>query len=143
MEKPDGKEILLQKQFRPPVNKVCIEIPAGLLDPNESIETCAERELQEETGFIGKAQTTSPVMFNDPGFCNTNMKMVEVSIDSTDPRNQNPEPHLEDGEFIETFTVPLKDLFNRLKELESQGYALDARLQNLAHGINVAQRYLQ
>lgn len=104
LKKPTGPEILLQKQFRPPVDGVCIEIPAGLLDPNETLETCAERELFEETGYIGKAIRTSPVMFNDPGFCNTNLKLVTVSVDLEDPRNQNPTPHLEDGEFIETFS---------------------------------------
>ena len=51
----DGPQILLQKQFRPPVGKVCIEIPAGLLDANESGEVCAIRELKEETGYVGKA----------------------------------------------------------------------------------------
>lgn len=95
---------MLQKQFRPPVDGVCIEVPAGLLDPNESLETCAERELFEETGYIGKAVQSSPVMYNDPGFCNTNLKLVTVSVDLDDPRNQNPTPHLEDGEFIESFT---------------------------------------
>lgn len=67
LEKPTGKEILLQKQYRPPVDGVCIEIPAGLLDPNESIGRCAERELLEETGYVGHAIKVSPVMFNDPG----------------------------------------------------------------------------
>lgn len=50
-----GPQILLQKQFRPPVGKVCIEIPAGLLDAGESGEECAVRELREETGYVGKA----------------------------------------------------------------------------------------
>ena len=52
---PEGPLIVLQKQFRPPVGKVCIEIPAGLLDPKESAATCAVRELKEETGYEGAA----------------------------------------------------------------------------------------
>lgn len=59
-----GPEILLQKQFRPPVNKVVIEVPAGLIDPGETAERAAIRELKEETGFVGTAIETSPVMFN-------------------------------------------------------------------------------
>lgn len=34
-------EILLQKQFRPPVDRVCVELPAGLIDKGETPEECA------------------------------------------------------------------------------------------------------
>jgi 8-oxo-dGTP pyrophosphatase MutT (NUDIX family) len=46
--------ILLQKQFRPPIDKICIEVPAGLMDEGETAEECALRELKEETGYIGE-----------------------------------------------------------------------------------------
>ena len=55
---------MLQKQFRPPVNKVVIEVPAGLVDEGESPEESAIRELREETGYIGIAAEVSPIMFN-------------------------------------------------------------------------------
>ncbi|CAN6623964.1 hypothetical protein TRVA0_009S02630 [Trichomonascus vanleenenianus] len=141
LEKPTGKEILLQKQFRPPVNGVCIEVPAGLLDPNETIEQCAERELLEETGYVGKATKISPIMFNDPGFCNTNLKLVHVEVDMKDPRNQDPKPQLEEGEYIECFTVPLAELPQQLRRLYNEGYILDARIQNIADGIELARMY--
>ncbi|KAK9377166.1 NUDIX hydrolase domain-like protein [Lipomyces chichibuensis] len=141
LEKPSGPEILLQRQFRPPVNGVVIEFPAGLLDKDETPEECAERELLEETGYIGKAFHSSPIMFCDPGFCNTNLKLVQVSIDLTDPRNINPYQQLEDGEFIENFTVPLKAFPEKMDEFASQGYILDARVQNIAAGIIVARKY--
>lgn len=41
-----------------------IEVPAGLIDEGETAEECAVRELKEETGYVGKASETTPVMFN-------------------------------------------------------------------------------
>ncbi|KAF1847598.1 uncharacterized protein K460DRAFT_363663 [Cucurbitaria berberidis CBS 394.84] len=138
--------IILQKQWRPPVNATVIEIPAGLIDPNESPETCALRELKEETGYIGevvkdRSFDVSPVMFNDPGFCNTNLRMIHVTVDLSRPENQNPKPELEDNEFIETFSVPLKDLWAECIKFEEQGYAIDARVGTLAEGIEFAKRW--
>ncbi|KAF2105887.1 NUDIX hydrolase domain-like protein [Lophiotrema nucula] len=138
-------QILLQKQWRPPINATVIEVPAGLMDPKETAETCAIRELKEETGYTGEVMEggfgVSPVMFNDPGFCNTNLRMIHVTVDLSNPENQNPQPQLEDNEFIETFAVPLRDLWDECKKFESQGYAIDARVGTLAEGVELAKRF--
>jgi len=55
---------VLEKQFRPPVGKVCIEIPAGLIDEGETPEEAAVRELREETGYVGDVSVSSPLMFH-------------------------------------------------------------------------------
>lgn len=54
----------MQKQYRPPIDMVAVEIPAGLVDAGESPEVCAVRELKEETGYVGVAEQTSTVMYN-------------------------------------------------------------------------------
>ncbi|PYI05286.1 ADP-ribose pyrophosphatase [Aspergillus sclerotiicarbonarius CBS 121057] len=141
LNKESGPELLLQKQYRPPIDKVIIEVPAGLIDPNETVEECAVRELKEETGYVGVAEETSSVMYNDPGFCNTNLNMVHVRVDMSLPENQNPKPELEDNEFIECFTVPLSSLFEEMKKLEKEGYAIDARVGTIAEGIQLAKRF--
>ncbi|KAI5200028.1 putative ADP-ribose pyrophosphatase [Aureobasidium subglaciale] len=145
LEKPNGPELLLQRQYRPPIDKVCIEVPAGLVDEGEDAETCAVRELKEETGYVGEvikgALGVTPVMYNDPGFCNTNLSMVHVHVDMSNPDNQNPRPELEENEFIECFSVPLKNLFAECKKLETDGYAIDARVLTLAEGIEVARQF--
>lgn len=52
---PDSTpHIVLQKQFRPAVGKVCIEVPAGLVDAGEGAGQSAVRELKEETGYVGE-----------------------------------------------------------------------------------------
>lgn len=142
LKHPDREDqVLLQKQFRPPVEGVCIEVPAGLIDAEEDLSTAALRELKEETGFIGKIVEVGPIIFNDPGFTNTNMSLVTVEVDMTLKENLNPVTNLEDNEFIECFTVPLKDFASEMIKLSEQGYKLDARVQNVAHGIWIAQQY--
>ena len=59
-----GPAIVLQKQYRPPVDKVCIEVPAGLIDEGETAEEAAVRELREETGYVGAVNEMTPIMFN-------------------------------------------------------------------------------
>jgi ADP-ribose pyrophosphatase len=71
-----GPEIVLQKQYRPPLNKVVIEIPAGLIDEGESAEQAALRELKEETGYVGKVVEVSPVMFNGTCFARPATRLV-------------------------------------------------------------------
>ncbi|KAK3396001.1 NUDIX hydrolase domain-like protein [Sordaria brevicollis] len=141
LEKDTGREILLEKQYRPPIDQICIELPAGLIDKGETAEQAAVRELKEETGYVAQASTTSPIMFNDPGFCNTNLKLVEVSVDMSLPENQNLKPELEENEFIEVFTVKLADLWDECVKWEAQGYAVDARLGSFAKGIAIARKY--
>lgn len=138
-DKPD--EILLQKQFRPPVEGVCIEMPAGLIDANETPETAALRELKEETGYTGKILHSTPVIYNDPGFTNTNLAMVTVLVDMTIAENQNPVPQLEENEFIECFSIPLACMEEEMVKLDKEGYKLDARVQNIAHGIKIAKQF--
>ncbi|MGI6252604.1 MAG: NUDIX hydrolase [Aminivibrio sp.] len=65
----DDGAILLIRQYRYAVGRDMLEIPAGLVDPGESPERCAERELQEEIGYFpGKLQKIG-TMYNSPGFC--------------------------------------------------------------------------
>jgi ADP-ribose pyrophosphatase len=47
----DDGQVVLERQYRYPVQRVMIEFPAGKLDPGETSLACAQRELQEETGY--------------------------------------------------------------------------------------------
>jgi ADP-ribose pyrophosphatase len=59
---------IIIEQFRPPVNAYVIELPAGLIDPKETIESTAFRELEEETGYkADKILEISNLMVCDPG----------------------------------------------------------------------------
>jgi len=77
----------------------------------------------------------------DPGFCNTNLNMVHVTVDMSRPENQNPQTSLEENEFIESFTVPLRDMYAEMQRLDREGHAIDARVGTLAEGIEIAKRF--
>jgi ADP-ribose pyrophosphatase len=81
------------------------------------------------------------VMWNDPGFCATNTRMLFVNVDMDDERNRQPKPELEENEYIETFTLPLENLWDELMELDRQGFGIDARVATLAQGMEMAKRW--
>lgn len=80
-------------------------------------------------------------MYNDPGFCNTNTVMVHVEVDLATEENKMLEPELEDGEFIETFSLPLDGIWDSLQQLVKEGCAIDARVGTLAEGFELAKRF--
>jgi ADP-ribose pyrophosphatase len=67
--------------------------------------------------------------------------MVHVSVDMSLPENQDLKTELEENEFIEVFLVRLDDLWEECIKLEAEGYAIDARIANLAEGIEIAKKF--
>lgn len=65
--------------------------------------------------------------------------MVHVTIDMSNPANQHPVPQLEENEFIDVFTLPVRELYAACKKWEAEGYAIDARVGTLAEGIECAR----
>ena len=58
-----------------------------------------------------------------------------MNVDLSLPENQNPSPELEEEEFIEVFTLPMKSLFLDIKRLEKEGFAIETRVVALAEGL--------
>lgn len=75
--RPVSTMIILQ--FRPPVNAVCVEFPAGLIDEGETPEEAAVRELKEETGYVGKVCELSPSLSCQPGMTNATIQVLDCS----------------------------------------------------------------
>jgi ADP-ribose pyrophosphatase len=65
---PGQSEILLLRQYRYAAERELWEVPAGLVDPGETPEECARRELIEETGYSGGKFDPMCEMLTTPGF---------------------------------------------------------------------------
>jgi ADP-ribose pyrophosphatase len=89
-----GGDVLLVRQFRPPVRRSLVEIPAGLLDvAGEDPATCAARELLEETGY--RHATIEPLgdVLTTAGFSD---ELVHLFWATTEPEPTGiPEPGIE------------------------------------------------
>ncbi len=66
-------EIIMVEQYRYAVKEVSIELPAGKIDKGESPETCAVRELQEETGYKSRNLTFLTTIYPAIGFSDEKM----------------------------------------------------------------------
>ncbi|KAI1339189.1 putative ADP-ribose pyrophosphatase [Xylariaceae sp. FL0016] len=147
LEKPTGPELLLEKQFRAPTGRVVIELPAGLVDEGETAEAAALRELREETGYVGEVvpdrSGKRPMFFGSPASSSSTTFMIHIKVDPSKTENQNPKAELEEGEFIEPFWVPFKDLHDKLRRFEAEGYAIDGKLGAFAEGLEMAKTWQQ
>jgi len=100
----DDGRVLLERQYRYPIAKACIEIPAGKLDIGEDHLLCAQRELEEETGYTAKRwsyiRRIHPVISYSTEFID--IYLAEDLI---------PGPSkLDDEEFLDVFAAPLEQL---------------------------------
>ncbi|KAL5526259.1 hypothetical protein ACEPAF_7982 [Sanghuangporus sanghuang] len=126
------------EQFRPPIGKYVVELPAGLIDEGETPEQTAIRELEEETGFkADKVIESSPIVVNDPGMTTANMKHIVLGVTFPDELELR-EAKLDDGEHITKRVVELSRLYDELREYARKGFAIDARLSHFASGLRLA-----
>ncbi|XP_067391106.1 ADP-sugar pyrophosphatase isoform X1 [Emydura macquarii macquarii] len=129
--------IVLVKQFRPPMGGYCLEFPAGLIEGNESPESAALRELEEETGYKGDVVECSPAVCLDPGLTNCTTHIVTVTINGDDASNTRPK---QKPEFVEVVSLPKNDLLQRIEELVAEEHiVVDARVYAYALALKQAK----
>ena len=64
----ENNEIIMVRQFRKAFDEELLEIPAGKIEYDEKPETCAKRELKEETGYSAEKISFINVMYPSPGY---------------------------------------------------------------------------
>ncbi|MBA7688007.1 ADP-ribose pyrophosphatase [subsurface metagenome] len=100
----DADNILLVKQFRKPVEKELLEIPAGGIDPGETPEDSVRREMREETGFLPQKVAKLGGFYSSPGFC-TEYLHLYLATDLVHSPLQ-----AEDSQSISLVRVPLLEI---------------------------------
>ena len=109
--------VVMMRQFRPALNKYIYELPAGTLDPNETLATCAHRELLEETGLKAKRLKKLGSIYPVPGYSTEVIHLYKaegLTMTQAQP---------EDYEVIET--VPMSKA--EVRKLIAQGKLMDAK----------------
>jgi len=100
---PDGR-IIMVRQYRYPVGKVTLEVPAGKFDrEGEDGEECARRELAEETGYVAEKIEKLTTIATTVGFSNEYIQLFAAT--GLTPGQKHPD----DDEFINTVKVPLTE----------------------------------
>ena len=100
----DADNILLVRQFRKPVEKDLLEIPAGGIDPGETPEEAVRREMREETGFLPRKVAKLGGFYSSPGFCTEYLHLYLAGDLVTSPLQA------EDSESISLVRVPLSQI---------------------------------
>jgi ADP-ribose pyrophosphatase len=108
----DDGRVLLERQFRYPLDQVFIEFPAGKIDPNESSLACAKRELQEETGYTATDWQFICTIHNAIAYSDEHLDLFVARGLTAGPAK------LDEGEFLETFSATLSEMLEMVRRGE-------------------------
>jgi len=104
--------ICILKQWRHAVKQYVWEFPAGCIEQNEDPLNAAKRELEEEAGVIAKDWESLGHILATPGYSNEVLHFFKAQKISEGTKN------LDDAEELDTYWVPLTDVYNMAKNGE-------------------------
>jgi len=99
----ENGDLLLERQHRYPLHRDFIELPAGKFDPDETELTCAQRELQEETGYQAARWRELPTFYPCIGYANE--RLVFFLAEGLSYSGEN----MDEDEFLEILRVPFDE----------------------------------
>lgn len=124
----DADHVLLVEQFRVPLGKSCLELPAGLIGdddsaPDESAAAAAVRELEEETGYTADVMELVGEFYSSPGMVSESFSLMRArGLRQIGPGGGT------DGEDITVHRVALSNLPNFIESARKRGLGIDVRL---------------
>ena len=131
---PSGN-VILEKQFRPPMGRVVIELPAGLVDPGESMEAAAKRELIEETGW-----SAGKIEFLAEGPISTGASTESLRAYLCTDLQHVGKNGGDDNEIIEVTEVPIQKVQDFLRTAQRDGELVDLKVFGL---VELARKALE
>ena len=121
----EGRLILVDQPRAGPDCR-CVELPAGLvgdIDPNETIESTAIKELEEETGFTAERVERLGEFYSSPGMLAESFTLVRVH-----GVRKIGEGGGDDSEDINVHLVARADIPNFLEQKRAEGFGMDVKL---------------
>jgi ADP-ribose pyrophosphatase len=112
-----NNDVLLVRQYRKPVERVLLEIPAGNVEDKEEPLECAKRELEEETGFSAGKWEKLGYFYTSPGFCTEDMYLY-LATELKEAKRK-----ADDDEYIKLEKIPL----DRIRGIIDSGEICDAK----------------
>jgi len=122
----DGDAVLLVEQYRVPLGRNCLELPAGLIGDetaNEPAEVAAARELKEETGYHAARMVPLGEFHSSPGMTSESFTLLRAEgLEKVGPGGGV------EGENITVHRVPLGGLPEFVAARRAEGCAIDVKL---------------
>lgn len=122
----DEGEVLLVEQYRVPLGKRCLELPAGLIgddEEGEAVEVAAARELEEETGYRSASIELLGDFYSSPGMVSEGFSLVRASgLTRTGEGGGVP------GEDITVHRVPRAKVADFVATKRAEGVGIDVKL---------------
>lgn len=112
----DGKLVAV-RQFRKPLERTIVEIPAGKLEPGEEPLACAIRELEEETGYVAQKMELLSTFYTSPGFAD---ELLHVYVATGLTKGES---RPDEDEFVDVLELTLEEA----QELHRTGEIRDAK----------------
>ncbi|MGP4060167.1 NUDIX hydrolase [Halobacillus sp. H74] len=108
----DEGKLVCVEQYRKPLEKSLVEIPAGKLEAGEDPKTCALRELEEETGYTSDDLELVTSFYTSPGFAD---EIVHLYFTDKIKTMEN-RPDGDEDEFVELLEISLEEAEKLEKE---------------------------
>ena len=124
-----GDELVMVDQYRPTIREQCLELPAGIVEDDESYTTAGARELREETGF-----EAAGVSLIEEFSCSTGVlrhRRGIVFAEGLEPVDRE----LDDNEFLSVTTVPIDEALQGARREPANDATIEGILLAQADGL--------